>query len=144
MNHFWFLRVHLVQSKGSSSLESRAAQMMSSGIRTPTLLRNAQLMAAFPPAVVHCFGRSLLAVRINVYCTVPIGTRRISVSIDLYWKSTHPLITAEQPSRTKLSKTKGFNVCPIYTISISLHEIINVVSMGLKLYLVHYLMSRKK
>jgi hypothetical protein len=62
---------YLVHSKGSSSFSKIALQITSSGIRTPTLLRGAQLMAALPPNVVHCFGMFLLACRINVYCSVP-------------------------------------------------------------------------
>ena len=34
-----------------------------------------------------------------------------------------------------------FNVHPMCTISMSLHKIINIVFMILKLYIVHYLMS---
>lgn len=48
---------------------SSSAQITSSGIRTPTLLRGAQLTAELPPNVVHCLGISLLAGRINVYFT---------------------------------------------------------------------------
>jgi hypothetical protein len=93
---------HLVHSNGSSSFESRAAQIASSGIRTPTLLRGAQLTAELPPNVVHCFGISLLAVRINVYCTqhVTAKCRR-----QLEYNNTQPTLNLKR-ARIKIMPLK--------------------------------------
>ena len=58
---------YLVEINGSSIFSTIAWHISSSGIRIPTFFLDAYL-AVLDPYLTHCFGNSLLAVKIKVYC----------------------------------------------------------------------------
>ena len=58
---------YLVDIKGASIFSKIARHTASSGIRTPTFFRTVHL-GVVVPYLVHCFGSSLLAVKMKVYC----------------------------------------------------------------------------
>lgn len=59
--------IYLVEIKGASNFSRIARHTASSGMRTPTFFLDEYLDTAVP-YLVHCFGNSLLAVKMNVYC----------------------------------------------------------------------------
>lgn len=61
--------IYLVEINGASNFSRIARHTASSGMRTPTFFLDKYFDTAVP-YLVHCFGNSLLAVKMNVYCYI--------------------------------------------------------------------------